>query len=175
MRELSDLLPERYFNSRELSTAAGLVWVLGEVLRERALDLLRQLDLDRATWGLKLYERDYGIDSQATDTLDERRGRIRAKMRGAQTVTADMVQNICASYIDGDNIVTEYPRDSKISIQFCGPFGVPTNIPSLTAALLEVMPAHVVFDYLYRYLLVREVQTMTLDDLQGRKIGEFAF
>ena len=96
-------------------------------------------------------------------------------MRGAQTVTAGMIQAIGESYVDGENIVTEYPRDNRVTVQFCGPFGAPTNIPSLTAALLEVMPAHVVFDYLYRYLLVREVQEMTVEELQTREIGEFAF
>ena len=137
-RKLTDLLPERYLNSPEVGAAAGILWVLGEVFRARALDWLAQLTTDTATWGIVYWEREYGVTPQATDTLDDRRSRVKAKLRAPQTVTAAMLENLTDSYINGQSIVTELPREHKVQIQFNGDYGVPANLESLTAALLEI-------------------------------------
>lgn len=174
-RKLTDLLPERYLNSPEVGAAAGIIWVLGEVVRARALDWLAQLCIDTATWGIVHWEREYGITPQATDTLDDRRSRVKAKLRAPQTVTAAMLENLTDSYINGQSEVTELPRQHKVKIRFNGEYGVPANLESLTAALLEVLPSHVVYEYLYRYLLVREVHGMTINELQSHTLHDFAF
>ena len=174
-RKLTDLLPERYLNSPEVGAAAGILWVLGEVFRARALDWLAQLTIDTATWGIVYWEREYGVTPQATDTLDDRRSRVKAKLRAPQTVTAAMLENLTDSYINGQSEVTELPREHKVKIRFNGEYGVPTNLASLTGALLEVLPSHVVYEYLYRYLLVREVHSMTINELQSHTLHDFAF
>lgn len=174
-RKLTDLLPERYLNSPEVGAAAGILWVLGEAFRDCVLDWLEQLTIDTATWGLKYWEQAYGVTPQITDTVEERRGRVKAKMRSPQTVTAAMLENLTDSYINGQSVVTELPRQHKVQIQFNGDYGIPSNLESLTAALLEVLPSHVTYEYLYRYLLVREVHGMVIDTLQSHTIDEFAF
>lgn len=174
-RKLTDQLPERYLNSPEVGAAAGILWVLGEAFRDCVLDWLEQLTIDTATWGLKYWEQAYGVTPQITDTVEERRGRVKAKMRSPQTVTAAMLENLTDSYINGQSVVTELPRQHKVQIQFNGDYGIPSNLESLTAALLEVLPSHVTYEYLYRYLLVREVHGMVIDTLQSHTISEFAF
>ena len=174
-RKLTDLMPERYLASPEVGAAAGIIWVLGEVFRARALDWLAQLTIDTATWGIVYWEREYGVTPQATDTLDDRRSRVKAKLRAPQTVTAAMLENLTDSYINGQSEVTELPRQYKVKIRFNGEYGVPANLESLTAALLEVLPSHVVYEYLYRYLLVREVHGMTINELQSHTLHDFAF
>ena len=174
-RKLTDQLPERYLNSPEVGAAAGILWALGEAFRDCVLDWLEQLTIDTATWGLKYWEQAYGVTPQITDTVEERRGRVKAKMRSPQTVTAAMLENLTDSYINGQSVVTELPRQHKVQIQFNGDYGIPSNLESLTAALLEVLPSHVTYEYLYRYLLVREVHGMVIDTLQSHTISEFAF
>ena len=174
-RKLTDQLPERYLNSPEVGAAAGILWVLGEAFRDCVLDWLEQLTIDTATWGLKYWEQTYGVTPQITDTVEERRGRVKAKMRSPQTVTAAMLENLTDSYINGQSVVTEQPRQHKVQIQFNGDYGIPSNLDSLTAALLEVLPSHVTYEYLYRYLLVREVHGMVISTLQTHTIDEFAF
>lgn len=174
-RKLTDQMPERYLNSPEVGAAAGILWVLGEAFRDCVLDWLEQLTIDTATWGLKYWEQAYGVTPQITDTVEERRGRVKAKMRSPQTVTAAMLENLTDSYINGQSVVTELPRQHKVQIQFNGDYGIPSNLDSLTAALLEVLPSHVMYEYLYRYLLVREVHGMVIDTLQSHTIDEFAF
>ena len=160
-RKLTDQLPERYLQSLEVSAAAGILWVLGEVLRDCVLDLLEQLTIDTATWGLKYWEQAYGVAPLITDTVDERRGRVKAKMRSPQTVTAAMLENLTDSYINGQSTVTELPRQHKVQIQFNGDYGIPSNLESLTAALTEVLPSHVAYEYLYKYRLWRETAALT--------------
>ena len=174
-RKLTDQMPERYLNSPEVGAAAGILWVLGEAFRDCVLDWLEQLTIDTATWGLKYWEQAYGVTPQITDTVEERRGRVKAKMRSPQTVTAAMLENLTDSYINGQSVVTELPRQHKVQIQFNGDYGIPSNLESLTAALLEVLPSHVTYEYLYRYLLVREVHGMVISTLQTYTISEFAF
>ena len=174
-RKLTDQLPERYLNSPEVGAAAGILWMLGEAFRDCVLDWLEQLTIDTATWGLKYWEQTYGVTPQITDTVEERRGRVKAKMRSPQTVTAAMLENLTDSYINGQSVVTELPRQHKVQIQFNGDYGIPSNLESLTAALLEVLPSHVTYEYLYRYLLVREVHGMVISTLQTHTIDEFAF
>lgn len=174
-RKLTDQMPERYLNSSEVGAAAGILWVLGEAFRDCVLDWLEQLTIDTATWGLKYWEQAYGVTPQITDTVEERRGRVKAKMRSPQTVTAAMLENLTDSYINGQSVVTELPRQHKVQIQFNGDYGIPSNLDSLTAALLEVLPSHVTYEYLYRYLLVREVHGMVISTLQTHTIDEFAF
>lgn len=174
-RKLTDQMPERYLNSPEVGAAAGILWVLGEAFRDCVLDWLEQLTIDTATWGLKYWEQAYGVTPQITDTVEERRGRVKAKMRSPQTVTAAMLENLTDSYINGQSVVTELPRQHKVQIQFNGDYGIPSNLDSLTAALLEVLPSHVTYEYLYRYLLVREVHGMVISTLQTHTIDEFAF
>ena len=174
-RKLTDQMPERYLNSPEVGAAAGILWVLGEAFRDCVLDWLEQLTIDTATWGLKYWEQAYGVTPQITDTVEERRGRVKAKMRSPQTVTAAMLENLTDIYINGQSVVTELPRQHKVQIQFNGYYGIPSNLDSLTAALLEVLPSHVTYEYLYRYLLVREVHGMVISTLQTHTIDEFAF
>ena len=173
--KLTDQLPERYLNSPEVGAAAGILWVLGEAFRDCVLDWLEQLTIDTATWGLKYWEQAYGVTPQITDTVEERRGRVKAKMRSPQTVTAAMLENLTDSYVNGQSTVTELPRQHKVQIQFNGDYGIPSNLESLTAALLEVLPSHVQYEYIFRYLLVREVSAMTVNELQSHTISEFAF
>lgn len=174
-RKLTDQMPERYLNSPEVGAAAGILWVLGEAFRDCVLDWLEQLTIDTATWGLKYWEQAYGVTPQITDTVEERRGRVKAKMRSPQTVTAAMLENLTDSYINGQSVVTELPHQHKVQIQFNGDYGIPSNLESLTAALLEVLPSHVQYEYIFRYLLVREVHGMVISTLQTHTIDEFAF
>ena len=42
-------------------------------------------------------------------------------------------------------------------------------------AVDRVIPCHLASKYLWRWILVREIEGMTLDELQTHKISEFAF
>lgn len=151
-RKLADLLPERYLSSPEVAAAAGVIWVLGETFRARVLDWLEQLCIDTATWGIVYWEREYGVQMQITDTLDDRRGRVKAKMRAPQTTTRAMLANVAAAYAAGAvSSVEEFPREHRVQFQFVSSGAFPTALDAMTASLYEVIPAHVAFDYRFCY------------------------
>jgi len=49
------------------------------------------------------------------------------------------------------------------------------ELAALQDAVEHTIPCHLAVSYLYRYLLVREVDGMTLDELQGHTMHDFAF
>lgn len=161
-RKLTDLLPERYLNSPEVGAAAGIIWVLGEVFRARALDWLAQLTIDTATWGVVHWEREYGVIPQITDTLDDRRSRVKAKLRAPQTTTRAMLANVAAAYAAGAvSTVEEFPREHRVQFRFASSGVFPTALDALTESLHEVMPSHVVFDYRFSYQQAQEGRVLT--------------
>lgn len=111
--------------------------------------VLDQLCVETATWGLKYWEQTLGIAVEETKDIAFRRSRIRAKLRGAGVTTVAMIQNVAESFSNGDVSVTEYPSLFKLEIKFVGTLGIPPNMDDLTNALLEIMPAHLEWDYVY--------------------------
>lgn len=155
--KLTDLLPERYLNSPEVGAASGIIWVLGEVFRARALDWLAQLTIDTATWGIVHWEREYGVTPQATDTLDDRRSRVKAKMRAPQTTTRAMLANVAAAYAAGAmSTVEEFPREHRVQFQFVSSGAFPMALDAMIESLREVIPAHIAFAVAVK--LLRETQ-----------------
>ena len=64
-----------------------------------------------------------------------------------------------------------------ILLTFVGAYGIPApaELAALQEAVDRVIPCHLASKYLWRWILVREIEGMTLDELQTHKISEFAF
>jgi uncharacterized protein YmfQ (DUF2313 family) len=145
-------------------------------------DVLDQLYVDRATWGLAIWERFVGLPSAAnyslwdtmsqrsvlfdileyktwnlieksyTASLDERRAAVKSRLRGTGTVTKDMLKSVCASYTGGTVDITEIADEYRVQIVFADVAGVPSNMDALQAVVRDIMPAHLEIEYVYRYL-----------------------
>jgi len=146
---------------------------------ERIHDLVdhqeRQLTISTATTLLGRHERILGLTTDSGSTLEDRRSRIIAKLLGQGTVTARLIQHVAASFTNGEVEVIEHPSESSFDVQFIGVLGTPPNMPNLTSALDEIKPAYLTYRYLYRYLLVEDVEQMTLEELEAKTIDQFAF
>ena len=136
----------------------------------------QQMFLDSMTWALAIEERIAGITPAAGATLEERRSVLQAKWRSATgKCDVDLIQRVCDSWQNGEVDVDFV--DGEIVLRFVGAYGVPDAdaLAALQSAVQEVIPAHLAVQYLYRYLLVREVSAMTVSELQTHTIDEFAF
>lgn len=51
----------------------------------------------------------------------------------------------------------------------------PAELAALQEAVDRVIPCHLASKYLWRWILVREVSAMTVDELQSHHISDFAF
>ena len=169
-------LPAAYRKDAWVIALLGAIADADNAQRADADETTQQMFLDSMTWALAVEERIAGITSAAGATAEERRSVLQAKWRSATGVcNVDMIQRVCDSWKNGEVDVDFV--DGEIVLQFIGSYGVPDAdaLAALKAAVQEVIPAHLAVQYLYRYLLVREVAAMTVAGLQTHTIDEFAF
>lgn len=139
-------------------------------------DIMLQLDLDKCTWILPFLEIEYGIAVDITKTLEERRASVKAKMRGTGIVNIDLLQAVADSWKNGE-INVSFSTDGYIVLTFQGAYGVPqqNELSSLIESISNVKPAHLPLNYVFKFLLVKDVHGMKIKDLQQQKINAFAF
>lgn len=130
-------------------------------LRAALADLIAQCNVDTATWGLDLWEKQLGIEIDVAKDLDFRRSRILAKLRGTGTVTVAMIQNMAESFSDGTVDVVENPANFHFDVKFMGTIGIPPYMEDLTTALEEIKPAHLTYAFIYTYRTWHMVRAMT--------------
>ena len=150
-------------------------------------DVLDQFHVDKATWGLEIWERFVGLPSGAkytvwdtmtrqsvlfdmlelktwdlieksySLTLEERRSAVKSRLRGTGPVTKDTLKSVCASYTGGTVDIIEKSSEFKVQIVFIDVAGVPSNVDALQAVVRDIMPAHLEIEYVYRYLRWNEL------------------
>lgn len=110
-----------------------------------------QMFLDTAEEALALWEQDFGLDSDSRKSTVFRRERVRSKLRGAGTTTKKMIEIMAASFAGGEVEVIEVPDEYRFIVKFVGVKGVPANMADLEAAIEEIKPAHLTFEFAYSY------------------------
>ena len=168
-------LPVAYRADRWVRDLLGCIAVLDEKQRESALETVEQLFPDTMTWILETEERIAGLEGNAALTLEERRTALQARWRAAGKCDVELIQRVCDSWKNGE--ISVGFAEGVILLTFVGAYGVPeaAELAALQDAVEHTIPCHLAVSYLYRYLLVREVDGMTLDELQGHTMHDFAF
>lgn len=169
---LINLLPELYAASPEtadLQNAFGQEIAAAQAARD---DLMLQLNMDTATWGLSLWEAIYGIKPDVSKSYDYRRTRIISKMRGAGTTTAALIQNVAESFSNGDVEIIEIPAQHRFDVKFVGTLGIPPNMDDLTAVIEQIKPAHLAYAYIFIYMIwgVLDAQAITFTQLDALNV-----
>lgn len=166
-------LPTAYRGDNWVCDLLAAIQSLDDTQREQMLDITQQLFPGSMTWALAIEERDAGLAS--TGTLEERRTALIARWRAAGKCDVELIQRVCDSWKNGE-ISVGFAK-GVIVLTFVGAYGVPeaAELAALQDAVEHTIPCHLAVSYLYRYLLVREVDGMTLDELQGHHISDFAF
>lgn len=164
---LNALIPTRYQKSPEVREIMNALQPELDAMQDAIEDVLAQFVLDTATWGLAMWERDYGIESNVSQSCEERRDHVRSKLRGAGTMNCDALEQIAAAYVAGRTEITEIPEKWMLRVTFVDVFGVPSNLEDLKAVLEEMRPAHLILEYIIRYRLWQEVRQHTWGALQA--------
>ena len=200
-RAMLDYLPKYYEEIRESEAIISAEAKAQLQLMRDIDDVLAQMYVDTSTWGLSRWEAllgikvggDYSVwdaleasrkvfddvEAMAWDSFEDsftvdgadRRASIKSRIRGFGSVNTQLLRSVCESYVGGEVEVTETPSAHKVSIKFIDSRGIPSNINDLKAAITEIMPAHLVVEYTYRYLSWNEYDAFawtwdTLDDNQ---------
>lgn len=166
-------LPAAYRTDKWVRDLLAAIQSLDDTQREQMLDITQQLFPGSMTWALAIEERDAGLAS--TGTLEERRTALIARWRAAGKCDVDLIQRVCDSWRNGE-IEVGFAA-GVIVLTFVGAYGVPeaAELAALQDAVGRTIPCHLATEYLYRYLLVREVGAMTVAELQGHTMHDFAF
>ena len=165
MKALIARYPEFYAGSAEFVDLQNALEPEVRALWERRDSVLEQLDVETATWGLKYWEQALGIAADESRDIAYRRSQVKARRRGAGTTTVAMIQNLAASYSNGDVEVLEYPDQFRIEIKFVNTVGTPPNIDDLTATLRASLPAHLEWGYIIAYATWDQFNTKTWAEL----------
>lgn len=129
-------------------------------------------------YGLKQWEREYGIGPKAEATLEDRRSTLKAKMRGQGTATKSMIEAMAAAFSNGEVEVIEDNGNSRFFIKFVGTMGTPPNMKDLTEAIETAKPAHLAFEYVYIFYQNGQLKEHTHQSLvvyTHKQIREGAF
>ena len=168
-------LPTAYRGDKWVRDLLGAVASLDDMQRAAAMETAAQLFPDSMTFILDVEERMAGLAGNAALPIEERRTALQARWRAAGKCDVELIQRVCDSWKNGE--ISVGFAEGVILLTFIGAYGVPEAgaLAALQDAIEHTIPCHLATEYLYRYLLVREVDGMTLDELQGHTMHDFAF
>lgn len=168
-------LPTAYRGDKWVRDLLGAVASLDDMQRAAAMETAAQLFPDSMTFILDVEERMAGLSGNAALPIEARRTALQSRWRAAGKCDVDLIQRVCDSWRNGE-IEVGFAA-GVIVLTFVGAYGVPEAgaLAALQDAIEHTIPCHLAVSYLYRYLLVREVDGMTLDELQGHTMHDFAF
>ncbi|WP_338113279.1 putative phage tail protein [Paenibacillus artemisiicola] len=133
-------------------------------------DFEAQLNIDTATWGLVIYEKDLGIKTDLSKSLLDRRSVIKSKMRGAGKVDVLLIKLVVSSWTHGSADVSF--ANGTIAIVFNDLLGVPGSMDDVKAALEQIKPAHLAIVYVFLYNRYEQLQSFTYAQLSSYTYGE---
>ena len=122
---------------------------------------------------LLAYEKEAGITPLETQSEAGRRSAVEAKWKSSGKVDVAMLQAVADSWKNG-RVDVDF-IDNKIQITFSDEYGLPADRKGLEIALDDVKPAHLPIIYLIRYLMLTDIEAMTLTELETHKLSDFAF
>lgn len=170
---MSDIryLPSFYYQSEQVNNIQSSLEVEDLQLKQAIEELLNQLFVGTATWGLDSWEKMLGLKIDKTESYENRRARIKTRLRGVGPFNKSMVKNLCKSFTNGEVEVIENNADYSFTIKFIDVKGIPGNIDYLKNAIEEVKPAHLNFSFEYVYNIWNSLKTKTWNEL-GSKTWE---
>lgn len=128
-----------------------------------------ELDLN----GVLYWENLLDIKPTASQSLTDRKSAIQAKWYSNIHNDILLLQMICDAWKNGEAVVGF--ENGKIKITFVGEYGVPADLNNLKARLEEVKPAHLPYETIFKYLLIRDIhEVKTLDEMEQLTISQFA-
>lgn len=135
-------------------------------------DLKKQLNVDSATWGLIVFEKELKIKTDLNKPLSERRSVIKSKMRGSGKVDHIQIKLVADAYTNGNVLVS---FNGHIIVKFNSNYGIPPNLDDLKNALNDIKPAHLAIDYEFNYLLIKDIHNVkTLFEMDATTLDKFA-
>jgi hypothetical protein len=149
--DLLDYLPSFYYNSDIVKAFVESNSIEVDTLKAYVDDLVKNLYVKTATWGLDLFEEELGLVTDKSISYEERRERILAKKRGNGTTTKAMIKNTAEAFSGGEVEVIENFNDYSFVVKFVGVKGIPKNLTLFKNMIEEIKPAHLNYELAFTY------------------------
>ncbi|WP_341396197.1 putative phage tail protein [Clostridium sporogenes] len=154
----------------ELCNSSGLEM---DTIEDVLEDIRKQFKFETMTWGADLLASEMNIKLDPTLKQDEKNSIIAARWKSEGKADLNLLQAICNSWHNG-NVEVKFVN-GKIQLKFNGIYGIPTDLDSLKKQIDLSKPSHLAIDYLFAYLLLKDVEAMTLTTLENTTLSNFAF
>lgn len=164
MLNITNELPSFYDESIITKVLFGVYQSFLDAEYIKSEDLKKQFQLNTATWGLAFYESMLLLTTDTSIDYDLRRSAIWQKLQTPSTITLSGLENLCTTYFNSAVNVTENYSDYSITISIIDTFGIPSNLEYIRNNLRKVIPAHLNFDFIYRYFTWGEASSKTWGD-----------
>ena len=172
MSRLLELLPPYERESKVFQEIMNAEEIEFDKLSVDISDLEKQLNIDTATWGLVVYEKELGSKIDINKPLGERRSVIKSKWRGTGKVDRALIKTVVDAYTNGG---VDVGFDGKIIITFNDVKGIPPNLADAQRAIENISPAHLAVVYEFAYLLIKEIhEVVTLNEMDQIPLHKFA-
>lgn len=162
--ELNKYLEYNIYKSKVFSKILQSQQVQIDNLSSNLIDIENQAYIHTATWALKYWEEELGINCDNNDTIENRRSKCLAKIRGYGNVTIEKIKNICLSYVYDTNVI-EYFDKYKFKIELINKKGYKENITDLIEIINLIKPAHLELEMKFI--------SLTNDDLLFRTVSTY--
>lgn len=142
-QDMLDSLPNYYDESPEAN--AIMHGNASEVERKKleAQDLLDQLFVSTATWGLDYWDRVLDLAPAPRLPIDKRRARIVLRLNGTATATIANLTNAINLYLGGNAVrIVEHPRDYSFDVVISTAKEFRFELADINKAINEIKPAH---------------------------------
>ncbi|WII36809.1 YmfQ family protein [Paenibacillus thiaminolyticus] len=174
-REMFSFLPAYYETSRVMQADMQAKGAELDMLLRAMDETLEQFFVRTATWGLDRWEMELGIPTEKGKPIEQRRAVVESKLRGAGKFSGRLVKSVAEAYDGGKVDVSFQPTEWGFTVKFVDTIGIPPNIDDLKAVIEEIKPAHLIVQYEFSYLLIRDIHNvMTINQLQETKLSKFA-
>lgn len=118
-----------------------------ERLKAAVADIINQLFVNTATWGLDLWEEFCGLQTDLGDAYVQRRARVLDFLNANQVSTLEFITYLVNRYVaDKTGIVVDHPENYSLDIFL--PDNKITSFEDLEKALRIFVPAHIAWRYL---------------------------
>ena len=158
---LIDMLPSFYHNSDFVKAYMSSQSAEHSFIKESIEDLVNNLYVNTATWGLDYFEEKLGLQIDKSKSYEERRERIKAKKIGTGTTTVKMIKDTALAFDCGEIDITEMYNDYIFKIKFISQKGRPKNLEDFKSAMDEIKPAHLAYILEFMYNTHQDLKLKT--------------
>lgn len=163
--ELIKLLPDYYENNETMKTLQSIISEQTDGLDTGMYKTIDNCFVGSASDTLARYERLLGLVPDVAKSDRYRQELIKAKISGAGTTTASLIQNIAESFTNAAVNIVENFHAYTITIRFTGTSGIPGNMADIKQMIEEAVPAHLKVLYEYIFNTYGAVGTFTHAEL----------